>query len=364
MVQRFYLDESGHGGDVIGKGDFKEQPIFALACVGVGDDALLRAALEQIRGEFGIAPGELKSKDLKGRLAPVAQALARFLGEQGWPVFIEVVDKRFFLAIHIVERLLCTQLNGGYVDQDSKNMMAEFLCDRDAAPVFAAYLTACRTPEIEAVREAVDALWDWLETRDEEIARTTQVLTMFARDKAKRADADPLNFLPLADTGPTGKPVWMLPNLQCLTNIYARINQWSGRGLNGLELVHDDQLQYEGVLRDAKALMESLASEDAYPWVRFADYQLGGTAGLRFAKSEDEPCIQAADILAGFSMRHIRRSCERPGKTPASERAAFFDLLGLSNPLAATGVNLVMTMRDLRRIEIPTLSSHLTPFRD
>ncbi|MFW8695853.1 hypothetical protein, partial [Mesorhizobium japonicum] len=88
----------------------------------------------------------------------------------------------------------------------------------DASPAFDAYLEACRTPEIGRVAGAIDALWDWLDTRDEDIARTVQILTMFARDRVRRTGAVAERFLPLAATGATGKPVWILPNLQSFAN--------------------------------------------------------------------------------------------------------------------------------------------------
>ncbi|USQ98436.1 DUF3800 domain-containing protein [Caulobacter sp. RL271] len=359
LVRRLYLDESGHGGDVAGGGGFAQQRLFTLACVGVGEPRLLVSELERLRAEFKIPPGELKSKTLKTRLTPIALALIAFFRAQGWPIFIEAVDKRYFLAIHIVQHMLCGDLNGGYVDQVSRNAMAELLADWDAAPAFTAYMGACREPSIEKIRIALQTLWDWLETRDEEIARTTQILTMFARDRAGRADADPLGFLPLADIGPGGRPVWILPNLQCLTNIYARINLWAGRQVKDLQLIHHAQLQYESVLRDGKTLMEALGGQGAEIWTPFADYGLEESASLRFASSDEEPCIQAADIVAGAVMRCMRRSLEDPASLFQYDKALLEALVDLGNPFTANGVNFVMTTRDLDRTGVPTAAPHL-----
>lgn len=361
LVRRLYLDESGHGGDVAGGGGFAQQQAFTLACVGVGDTRLLVAELERLRAEFKVPAGEFKAKTLKTRLTPIALALIAFFRAQRWPIFIEAVDKRYFLAIHIVQHVLCGDLNGGYVDQISRNAMAELLADQDAGPAFTAYLEACRAPSIEKVRIAVQALWDWLETRDEEIARTAQILTMFARDRARREDADPLGFLPLADIGPGGRPVWILPNLQCLTNIYARINLWAGRRVKDLQLIHDAQIQYESVLRDAKALMEALGGEGAQVWTPFADYGVKESASLRFAASGEEPSIQAADIVAGAVMRCLRRGLEDTALLSEQDEALLEALVDLGNPFTASGVNFVMTARDLERIGVPTVAPHLDP---
>ncbi len=324
----------------------------------MGDQAEFERALGKIRAQHDLPDRELKSKDLKTKLAPVVLSILRFLNGQRWPVFVEAVDKRSFLAIHVVDRLLCGELDGGYVDMPSRNMMAELLADQNASLVFDAYVAACHARTAEAVSAAIDALWDWLETRDEDIARTTQFLTMFARDRVRKADADPTRFLPLADSGPGGKPVWMLPNLQSLTNIYARINQWSERSVEGLELVHDQQLQYGSVLVEAKESLERLAKAITPPSTPFADYRLAGAASFRFATSESEPAIQAADVIAGFVMRYAR-AYRGGGKVPPDQRDTLLELLGSCDPIRATGVNFVMTTRDLNRMDVPVLAPHL-----
>ncbi|MDF6480675.1 hypothetical protein NLO56_24940, partial [Escherichia coli] len=65
-------------------------------------------------------------------------------------------------------------------------------------------------------------------------------------------------FLPSPDTGKRGKPVSMLPNLSSLTNIYARINRHYKRDLSAIELVHDEQLQYDQILTNNKQAAEAL----------------------------------------------------------------------------------------------------------
>src|SRR3546814_10549875 len=100
--------------------------------------------------------------------------------------------------------------------------------------------------------------------------------------------------------------VWMLPNLTCLTNIYARINLSRPGGLGGITLVHDEQLQYGRILADTKALMEDLARQGNAPSALFADYDLSGSADLRFVASTSDIRLQAADLLAGCAMPFAR----------------------------------------------------------
>jgi hypothetical protein len=108
-VDRYFLDESGHGGDLASAKnlDFAGQPFFALVCVGAADAALLAAELDRLRVFYACGEGELKSAKLGKKLAPISQELITFLVRQRWPLFVELVDKRFFIAAHVVNHLLC-----------------------------------------------------------------------------------------------------------------------------------------------------------------------------------------------------------------------------------------------------------------
>lgn len=355
LVDRYFLDESGHGGDLasVKRLDFAGQPYFALACVGVADAALVIAELGRLRVHYACGEGELKSSKLGKKLALIARELIAFLVRQRWPFFIELVDKRFFISAHIVTHLLCGPYGLDNVDMASRNMIAEFLSDEDSDAVLLAYVNACGSPSVTSVAAVIDLLWDWLERSDAEIARTAQVLTMFARDRVRQSSAKAEEFLPIADESAMGKKVWMLPNLQCLTNIYARLNQSRPVSLNGAQLIHDEQMQYAKVLEDSKALMEKLATEAALPIVPFADYYLRGRGDLVFATGQIEPCLQVADILAGCAMRFARDGQARKRRTDEPLRAAFHQMIDAGDPIQATGVNLVMSTRQLELLGIP-----------
>ena len=49
-MNRYFLDESGHGGDLASSAalDFSGQPVFALACIGVSNEDALAAELERL----------------------------------------------------------------------------------------------------------------------------------------------------------------------------------------------------------------------------------------------------------------------------------------------------------------------------
>lgn len=358
----YFIDESGHSGDLASTKalDFANQPVFALACIGVSDEQGLADELERLRAVHRCGPGELKSD--MARLPHFVADLVAYLEASDSPVFIELVDKRFFIAIHIVNHLLCGGLGPDRVPMPERNALAEFLTDGRSDQILLDYIAVCRNPSIESVRAVLQALWVWLDESDEEVARIAQFLTMEARDRLNLGETPLDGFLPLADRTGTDRMVWMLPNLTCLTNIYARIKLSRPEGVDGITLVHDEQLQYGSVLADNKALMEDLARQGNAPSALFANYDLSGVADLRFAASTSEVCLQAADLLAGCAMRFARGAIARRRKPDPALRVAFFALLGLTDPSEGRGINLVFTYAALEQMGVPVF--RLPPWLD
>jgi hypothetical protein len=270
---RYFLDESGHCGDLAPSGDlgFAGQPVFALACVGVADEQGLEAELMRLRTRQRCGDGEIKSSGLGSRLPMFASELTGWLLERDAAVFVEVVEKRYFVAMHVVNHLLCASRGLDEVGQPVRK--------------------------------------------------------------------------------PTRRAVWMLPNLQSLTNLYGRVNQ-SRRSLVGVTLVHDVQLQYGGVLDAAKAQLEDLSACGVMPFTPFADYGLRGRAELTFATAIEEPFLQAADVIAGCAMRFGRGAFGRGDAAGSPLRDAFTAIFDAGDLYRETGVNLVMSDKALTRLRL------------
>ncbi|WP_232476105.1 hypothetical protein [Flavisphingomonas formosensis] len=149
----YFIDESGHGGDLASAKDldFASQPIFVLAAVGTDERVALAAELETVRTMCGCGPGDIKSS--MARLPQAVLHLTQFLGDRGEPIFIEIVDKRFFIAIHIVNHLLCGGMSLEAVDMPSRNAIAEFLADEPADGLLMDCVRACQSPDIQAMRQ-------------------------------------------------------------------------------------------------------------------------------------------------------------------------------------------------------------------
>jgi len=130
------------------------------------------------------------------------------------------------------------------------NLMADCIFHEAPDEVFLTYLEACRDPSGESVRRSLQTLGAMPTSSGKR--GLAFAIGRYARESLKlleelsRADSTAfLKFLPESDDSKRGTPVWMLPNLPALTNIYARINLYTKRDLSSVRLVHDAQDHFE-----------------------------------------------------------------------------------------------------------------------
>jgi hypothetical protein len=359
MIKNFYLDESGNSGDLINAGlsfGFGDQPVFVLSCIGVDDLDELDREVTRLKKAHKVLSKELKSVAVKGKPRFIEDVVS-YLGEKNLPIFIEVVEKRFFICATIVDRMVLPPIGVGGLDAQElwiKNIFAEHLSTRMHASVMKTYLDACATCTNESARHAYGSLLGWIDSSspDDEIVKG---IGRFVRDSyadfetlAKRTADAWQKMLPLPDYGKKEKPFWMLPNLSSFTNIYARINLYLDGKIESAKLFHDEQLQFDHILEDGKIAAEQLSG---YADVaRHADYTFLERADLGFVCSEGCIGIQIADVLGGFVMRYVQRVLSSGGMTEAPSVDCFRRLLRLSAPERGIGINFVMASRDFTRI--------------
>lgn len=314
-----YIDESGHSGDMINTGssyDFKGQPFFALAGVGLGDGHDWEERVAKLRTRHRIPEGELKSKSLTSKPKFSADVLNALLDEQ-LPLFVEVVDKRFFICTNITSfRLLPACL--GYQESPRlnfvRNTVADFLYFHAPQRVLDSFVASCLTPGEPSLLASFAGLRSM--TEQPYHGDAAQVAAGMAHmvetaetayQELSTAEGEPwLRYLPPPDHNRHAKQVWMLPNLTSFTNIYARVNRYYGRHLGKVRLVHDQQLEVEPILRQGKALAEQLGSTMNRPYTPHSDYQFKEAGSIDFAQSHEAIGVQLADIVAGTTMRYFR----------------------------------------------------------
>lgn len=282
-ITTYFLDESGNTGDVSKTGprfEFDRQPLFVLACVGVDDVADMAREMDRLRAVHGIKTSELKATSLAAKPLLVIDLLA-YLRRRALPLFMEIVDKRFFICMYIVEGLLLTSVDPEFdfspQSRFMKQTFAECLATTAPDDVLRAYIAACESPGVETVRGAFQSLRAWLESQpDDEVATG---MLHFLIDEQKEFEAAQWGearaverTLPLPDDSLRGRPVWMLPNLTSFTNIYARLNRYHFRKIGRLILIHDEQRYFEHIMRAGKISAEGLSKQNVRVQLPNADF--------------------------------------------------------------------------------------------
>lgn len=360
MSITFYLDESGHSGDMVNSGDgfdFKGQPYFVLAAVGLSDEAAVATRVAELCTLHRIPPGELKSKSLTSKTKFVADVIDYLLSIKA-PLFVELVDKRYFICTNITSFQLLPGWMGfpeGPSTTFVRNTVADFLSFKATDELLEAFVQACLYPSEEKLLQSFSLLQELGHRyRDSpgigEIASGLVMMVTEARgeyEELRERDTEAyLRFLPPPDHNKRNKRVWMLPNLTSFANIYARVNRYFKCNLRGVHIVHDQQLEIEDILHLGKATVEALKHENKIPYTPHSDYIFENSATFAFAHSHEGVGVQVADIVAGAVMRYFRDS---RNSTPDPILAqAVESLIASSDPQTSYGVNQVVATQDVR----------------
>ena len=360
-IVRFFLDESGNTGDATRTGvafDFDKQPIFVLACIGLSDEIAFTSTFAELKARHRLAGAEVKS-DAVWKKPKFYLDLMVEIERLDLPLLLEVVDKRFFIAAHMVNTLILPPV-GGNIDLSPqlafmRKAIAEFITEFLPPSCLAAFAEACAKPERNAILRAYAVLLEALDVEPAEGFRGfVSMAAVDTRDEFLKEGLNDLKavqrHLPLPDLNPYGKPVWMLPHLSSLTNLYARLNTYTGGRLRGVTLVHDQQLQFGDILQANKTAAEGLAAQGIEMTYGPADYIFHEQAHLIFEKSDRSVGVQAADVIAGYAMRLLVNRMTPDAKPRRDGDWQLRRLLDQDDHMRGLGINFVMTTRKMREI--------------
>jgi len=152
MAKNYYIDESGNSGDALNIGnnfDFCGQPVFSLACIGVDDTAKLDGFISHLKSKYRIQGTELKSAKIYKNKPEAFVDIVDYLANEGIPIFIEVVDKKYFVSAnlvncHVMPPCFCPPETPE--SQAARNHCADFIYENAPASVFKKFINACRLP--------------------------------------------------------------------------------------------------------------------------------------------------------------------------------------------------------------------------
>lgn len=302
-----YCDEAGNTGDNYLD---PEQPVFGMAGVVLRPETepLLAARVATLEAEYRstLAPRERKkevksSKVLrteKGRRLVVN--LVRGLGGLGVLPIVAVAEKRFCAAAKIVETLLDPEHNSAAewlptTDNVERPRSAEILAEY-SLPVLQEFVSAYQQPSVEAIAAAAEALASEAEQRGH---AHLAVSFRGARDSAATiADAESKD-----DGQPGGRGATTAINLPVFLSFLTAADTVIAEKSSSCLVVHDETTQFELIFRhwfDTMKHVPLTVFQGVLRDGREARFGYGGLQSFRFGSSRSEPCIRAADYVAGL----------------------------------------------------------------
>ena len=193
----YFIDECGQTGDIArldALSGFSNQPIFCLAAIGVASELSLKEKINGLKKKHGIRLGELKSSARRER-PEFTYEVVRLVCTERYPFFLEVVDKKYFLATHITSRQLLPPIGGLAADPKThlfQNLVADYLFERLPNAVFGKFIDACLSPSHEALSAQLLALIEFAraDSAGEDLAAIVCDLAITAEKDYEEARAE------------------------------------------------------------------------------------------------------------------------------------------------------------------------------
>ncbi len=310
----FYIDESGNTGDLARTSanlDFGGQIVFSLAAVGVANESSLTEELASLRAKHKVRATELKLSKILKRKPDFALDAVDLLVRNDFPFFVEIVDKKYQLAVSITQGFVWPPYFNTEESKETvqvKNIFADYIYYRVPNDVIYEFVQCINNPSNEKIGAYFDLLKDCVSQQYHEVAQCMASQIEESKDDfcimvEQEGDKAHRRFLPLPDIGKRDQEVWMLPNFSSFTHIYARMNLYSKGNLGGCFVFHDEQSHFDEIIAAAKFQAESAKLEPQKFKMPYSDYNFREIAHLFFKASTESTGVQLSDIIAGLSMR-------------------------------------------------------------
>lgn len=310
---KYYIDESGNTGDIgftKNRLDFGGQPVFSLACIGIKDLSALEEKVTELKATHKIRSDELKTTSLYKEKPKFIKDIFKYIKSEKLPFFIEIVDKKYQLVVTIVNHYILPPYFMPEEDEESiamRNFFCDFIYHYVDDRIFFDFINIFDNPSETKIVGFFNVLLNYFEKMEDEISRCILELIRESLDdyehiKIQEGGNAYKRFLPIPDMNKRGEKIWILPNYASFTNIYARLNFYSGRNLSNVVIIHDEQAHFDEIIKDAKISAES-ATNINKAMTPNSDFDFINSAELTFGNSKTNIGIQVADILAGFSSR-------------------------------------------------------------
>lgn len=346
-----YMDESGNTGDLARtspKLDFGGQAVFSLASIGIANEGRLSESLADLRKKHNIQATELKLSKLLKRKPAFALDAIDLLIQNEIPFFVEVVDKKYQLAVSITNGFIYPPYFNTDESQQTvwlKNIFADYIYHKLSKEMFFGFVECMNAPSNEKIGMYFDLLRDFISRDTHELAPGIASQVAESKDDFRimieqESEKAHRRFLPIPDIGKRDQEVWLLPNFSSFTNVYARANLFLSGKLDGTRIFHDEQAHFDQIIACAKSQVENAQFDPEKFKMPYSDYNFQQFSELFFKASPESTGIQLADIVAGLSMRWYQAHLQQKNNTKTLDEA-LDALLQNSKPHQGVGINIV-----------------------
>ncbi len=361
----YFIDESGNSGDIATSAwtqSLNEQPYFVMASVGATDENVINNIARDIIKKYKIQSKELKSSSIFKKRKFIVEDLVESLLKNDCRILVEIVDKKYQICMAIVDYFVfCPYFEPSETStfSDIKKTVCDILYDNVSEQDMQDYIAAFDSIDHDSVVDINRCFENFKRIFSSFNLKYASVLgglveesrVIFERIKAiDGCIVAKKRFLPLPDYS-NGREYNLLPNVNCLAHVYARINMAEG-SLSGVQIVHDEQREFKDALEDIIKTVENLSSDNSTvtPYANFNIKNCG--AIFSFDRSVDRYGIQIADLVAGFCMRHVLSVAK--DEDVAAEFTRTYLKLGMITS-AKIGINQVLPTMLLRKLYQPLL---------
>ena len=356
---KLFVDESGNTGETLSKEfkfNFDEQPIYVLAGILPGPkEAHLDQFFLDLLTRYKIKASEAKAKQLYERKPRLLNDLIDFLRNNDIPVFIELMDKIYYLNIQITTFFIypLPPINDSVVAHNMQ--IASTLSEYLTMEIYQMFINTCKAYSNESLERFYEELIDHFDSIDQyhykgyvQLVREAYFESKtLSPEKALRAS------LPIPDLNPHSRWLHLLPNVSAFTGMIGRVQKHRKiHSIENIQIMHDEQKQFGNIYFESLDIMRGSDSDSFIQNISISQttsLNLDEKISMKFDESKSNPQIQIADLIAGFTMRFwIDFMNEEESKVdiylPHFLKLAYYDL-----PPSA-GINFVVPNEDHQKL--------------
>lgn len=308
-VKCLFIDESGNSGDLIGAKNqlsFGGQPTFSLAGVDLSNVPNIENTVKNLKKKHKIQAPELKASSLYKSKPEFILEIFSLIVEYGSPFFVEVVDKKYYLATSIATHQIIPPYFTGD-EKDGKQQLSRILAANIMALKmpdlhYEAFINACLNPNEDALLNSMNSIKEFFLNVPEYSAHSKNIEASIEDyfDLKKQYKSETIKkFIPIPDVGKRNHLIYLLPHVSSFTNLVARVNLANKRRLEGVSFLHDKQDHFDEMLSLIKEQIVYSGPESLSFPTPNSDFHIKTNIDLVFSDSKETLGVQIADLLAG-----------------------------------------------------------------